>query len=161
MEYQQHYYYSTFRVFLVALLMVFCTAALAIFGVIFARKGMFVAWLCGAGVALCGFPLFAIGRKLFHGSSPALSLLPYEMVFDYGIAEKRVRVKYCDIHEATVARDPGTDELTKLLPLRLRGLRNGGQLRYHSYSIPLALVSVNPGQLLAQIKSRLGENSGP
>ena len=65
-------------------------------------------------------------------------------------------MRYSDIREVSIPRDHATDGLTKELNIELHAVREERQIRRRTFTVPLAFVDVNPGTLLAQIKTRMG-----
>lgn len=120
----------------------------------FADKFPVVAWLCGAAIILMGYLLGVVLRKLLRIENPALFLSHEALVFDYGLKKKSVR--YSDIREVSIHRDHALDGFTKVLNIELHALYEGRQIRRRTFAVPLAFVAVNPGTLLAQIKTRMG-----
>lgn len=153
MQVDPQYRYSPVRLCLAALALACVCIAVAIAAVAFADKFPVVAWLCGAVILLTGYPLFVV-RKLLRIENPALFLSRESLVFDYGLTKKSVR--YSDIREVSISRDHATDGFTKVLYIELHAVREERQIRRRTFTVPLASVDVNPGTLLAQIKTRMG-----
>lgn len=154
MQVHPQYRYSPVRLCLAAMVLACCCLAFALGGVIFVDKFPGVAWLCGAAIILMGYPLVVVLRKLVRIEKPALFLSHEALVFDYGFTKKSVR--YRDIREVSIPRDHTTDGFTKVLNIELHSLYEGRQIQRRTFAVPLAFVAVNPGTLLAQIKTRMG-----
>jgi hypothetical protein len=154
MQTHPQYRYSPVRLCLAAMVLACCCIAFAIGAVTFVDNFPVVAWLCGAVILLMGYPLVVVLRKLLRIENPDLFLSREALVFDYGLTNKSVR--YSDIREVSIPRDHTTDDFTKVLNIKLHAVCEERQIRRGTLTVPLAFVDVNPGTLLAQIKTRMG-----